>query len=163
MNEDRDIKNYERLAEKTRQMFESGKDKSAAWIDEALAKAAEQLEEAGELTKEESQRAKEFLRKDLEATKEDFEKASQAAKRALDPARAGAGFANLASHLFDVLGDTFKAWAARSEEAVTFHTGQITGPGTLTCKACGTELHLDHTARIPPCPKCHKTDYRKSY
>jgi len=163
MNDDREIKNYEKLAERAKQLFESSKDKSGAWIDEALEKAADQLEEAGEFTKQEGLRAREFLRKDLEATKIDFEKASKATKAALDPSRAGAGFADLASHLFDSLGDTFKKWAAKSEETLSFRTGQVTGPGTLTCKACGTELHLDDTSRIPPCPKCHKTDYRKSY
>jgi hypothetical protein len=163
MTQDREIKNYERLADKAKQIFESSKENSVAWIDEALAKAAEQLEEAGELTKQEAHRARELLKKDLEATKVDFEKASRGVKAALDPSRAGAGFADLASHLFDSLGDTFKKWAAKSEQSLSFHTGQVTGPGTLTCKACGTELHLDDTSRIPPCPKCHKTDYRKSY
>lgn len=163
MEQDREIKNYEKLAEKARELFETSKEKSVAWIDEVLDKAEEQLEEAGEFTKEEGRRAKEFLRKDLEATKADFQKASKATKAALDPSRAGAGFADLASHLFDSLGDTFKKWAAKSEESLSFRTGQVTGPGTLTCKGCGTELHLEEASRIPPCPKCHKTDYRKSY
>lgn len=137
MTEDREIKNYEKLAERAKQVFENSKKKSGAWIDEALESAADQLEEAGEFTKQEGRAAREFLRKDLEATKVDFDEAAKAAKAALDPSRAGAGFADLASHLFDSLGDTFKA--------------------------CGTELHLDDTSRIPPCPKCHKTDYRKSF
>ena len=163
MEHDPELKHYERLAEKAREIFEKSKETSVRWIDEALDKAAAQLEDAGEFTKEEGRRAREFLRKDLEATKADFEKASQVTKAAVDPSRAGAGFTNLASHLFDSLGDTFKKWAAKSEESLGFHTGQITGPGTLTCKACGTELHLEGASRIPPCPKCHKTDYRKSY
>jgi hypothetical protein len=163
MNEDREIKNYEKLAERAKQVFENSKKKSGAWIDEALESAADQLEEAGEFTKQEGRHAMEFLRKDLEATRVDFDQAAKATKAALDPSRAGAGFADLASHLFDSLGDTFKTWAAKSEATLSFRTGQITGPGTLTCKACGTELHLDDPSRIPPCPKCHKTDYRKSF
>jgi len=41
--------NYEKLAERTRTIFESSKEKSAEWIGETLAKAAEQLKEASEL------------------------------------------------------------------------------------------------------------------
>jgi hypothetical protein len=47
MTEDREVKNYEKLAERAKQMFESSKEKSGAWIDEALEKAADQVEEAG--------------------------------------------------------------------------------------------------------------------
>ena len=27
----------------------------------------------------------------------------------------------------------------------------------------GIEMHMTKTTRIPPCPKCHKTVFRKSY
>ncbi|MDQ6955909.1 MAG: hypothetical protein Q9M21_01810, partial [Mariprofundaceae bacterium] len=33
----------------------------------------------------------------------------------------------------------------------------------LTCKDCGHSMHFKKTGRIPPCPKCHKTDFMKGY
>lgn len=38
-----------------------------------------------------------------------------------------------------------------------WHTGEITGPGTLFCEACGEALHFHHPGHIPPCPKCRGT------
>jgi isocitrate dehydrogenase len=44
-----------------------------------------------------------------------------------------------------------------------YRSGEITSAGTLTCNACGHEMHFKKTGRIPPCPKCHATEFRKSY
>jgi len=44
-----------------------------------------------------------------------------------------------------------------------YHTGEITGAGLLVCSNCQEELHFKKTGHIPPCPKCHGTDFsRKS-
>jgi len=44
-----------------------------------------------------------------------------------------------------------------------YHTGEITGPGLLVCDSCQEELHFHTTGHIPPCPKCHATQFsRKS-
>jgi hypothetical protein len=162
-NDDKDVRNFEALASKTKEQLAKSKEQSAQWLHKAIDTAAEQLEKAGEFTKEEGGRAKEFLKRDLEATREDFANASARVKRALDPHRLGSGMMSLTSHLFESLGDKFKEWSHKTEEVLVFHTGQVTGPGTLTCTDCGTQMHPAGTGRIPPCPKCHKTEFRKSY
>jgi len=43
-----------------------------------------------------------------------------------------------------------------------YHTGEITGPGTLTCDECGERLHFYKAGKIPPCPKCHATVFHRS-
>ncbi len=43
-----------------------------------------------------------------------------------------------------------------------YHTGEITGPGTLTCDECGEKLHFYKAGKIPPCPKCHATVFHRS-
>ena len=43
-----------------------------------------------------------------------------------------------------------------------YHTGEITGPGTLTCDECGEKLHFYKAGKIPPCPKCRATVYHRS-
>ncbi len=42
-----------------------------------------------------------------------------------------------------------------------YHTGEITGPGTLICDDCGERIHFHKVAHIPPCPNCHKTDFHR--
>ncbi|MEY8416685.1 hypothetical protein AAK964_10320 [Tissierella praeacuta] len=39
-------------------------------------------------------------------------------------------------------------------------TGEKPGTGTYTCTNCGTTVTLDDsTDTLPPCPKCHNTEF----
>ena len=163
MSDDRDISNFEKLAAKTKEQLVLSKDKSVEWLQRAVDTSADQLEKASEFSKEEGERARQFLKRDLAATRVDFTRAREVVNMGLKPSRVGEGFVDLASHLFSSMGDMFQGWAAKSEEVLAFKTGEISGPGQLTCTDCGTELHLERPSRIPPCPNCHKTDFRKSY
>ena len=133
------------------------------WLQMAVDASADQLEKAGDFLKEEGERAGRFLKRNLAATRVDFARARASVIKVMDPSRVSGGFIDLASHLFGSMGDMFQNWAAKSEEALAFNTGEVSGPGKLTCTDCGTELNLERSSRIPPCPKCHKTDFRKSY
>jgi hypothetical protein len=163
MNEDREVSNFEKLATRTKERLITSKDKSMGWLHMAVDASAEQLEKAGDFTKEEGKRASRFLKRDLAATRVDFTRARESVNRGLSPSRVSAGFVSLASHLFGSMGEVFQGWAARSEEALAFNTGEVSGPGRLTCTDCGTDLNVERSSRIPPCAKCHKTAFRKSY
>jgi ribosomal protein S27AE len=43
----------------------------------------------------------------------------------------------------------------------TYHTGESVGVGTLQCDQCGAQLHFHRPARIPPCGKCHHTEFHR--
>ena len=47
-------------------------------------------------------------------------------------------------------------------ELSQYSTGEITGPGSLMCETCGEIIHFTTTGHIPPCPKCHKTCFRRA-
>ena len=57
--------------------------------------------------------------------------------------------------------DDPKANAEQAREASFYHTGEVTGPGTLVCAECGKELHFHKAGHIPPCPGCRGTRYRR--
>jgi NADH pyrophosphatase NudC (nudix superfamily) len=42
-----------------------------------------------------------------------------------------------------------------------YHTGEITGIGTLFCDNCGHSLHFSKTGHIPPCPHCSHTRFHR--
>ncbi len=46
-------------------------------------------------------------------------------------------------------------------ENAEYHTGEITGLGTLACDQCGETLHFHKPGRIPPCPKCKGTHFHR--
>ncbi|AQX55918.1 zinc ribbon-containing protein [Priestia flexa] len=40
-------------------------------------------------------------------------------------------------------------------------TGEKPGKGLYQCKSCGQLVRLDDNSdRLPPCPRCEKTEYR---
>jgi isocitrate dehydrogenase len=162
-SEDREVRSYERLAERTRKILDTGWERSGEWLEQAMQKASTQLEEAGEISKTEASKAREALRRDLASLSVAARDRAETVRKGLHPSRVAGGFLDLASHLLATAGGAMSGWAERAEEALTYRTGQVTGPGTLTCTACGAELHPQKTTRIPPCPKCHKTEFRKSY
>ncbi len=43
-----------------------------------------------------------------------------------------------------------------------FNTGEKPGKGIYVCTTCGQVVELDDkTDTLPPCPKCHKTEFKK--
>jgi hypothetical protein len=49
----------------------------------------------------------------------------------------------------------------RSDPSITFRSGDITSPGTLTCAGCGWKVRLTRTTVLPPCPQCADTTFHK--
>jgi len=50
----------------------------------------------------------------------------------------------------------------RDHPQMTFHTGDITTAGTLTCSGCGWTIRTSRTTVLPPCPQCMETSFRKT-
>ena len=154
--EQEEIGLYEKLASRTADLLEEGK----KTFDEALKKAKEELSTAGDFSREQADKLGEYVRRDL---KENADKAKEAVKKAVEPQRVAAGVQSAFTRILTTAAETLTELAERSEKSLEFKTGEITSPGTLTCKECDAEMHMKKTTRIPPCPKCHKTVFRKSY
>lgn len=46
-------------------------------------------------------------------------------------------------------------------ENAEYHTGELTGLGTLVCDQCDEQLHFHKPGHIPPCPKCNSTRFHR--
>ena len=147
---------YEKLASRTADLLEDGR----KTFDEALKKAKEVLSSAGDFSREQADKLGEFVSRDLKAN---ASKATDAVRKAVEPQRLAAGVQSAFSRILTSAAETLTELAEKSEKSLEYKTGEITSPGTLTCKDCEAEMHMTKTTRIPPCPKCHKTIFRKSY
>ncbi len=120
------------------QVPETDRDRQADLFDRLVGKVQELFEEAGDATVEAFDRAVDAacdtLVKAGEFTSENGERLRQFVRR-------------------DLL--------HRADPNVSFRTGDITSPGTLTCAGCGWKVRLVRTTTIPPCPRCIETVYRK--
>lgn len=155
-NQHEEVGLYEKLASRTADLLDEGK----KTFEEALKKAKEELSSAGDFSREQVDKLGEYVRRDL---KENADKAKEAVKKAVEPQRLAAGVQSTFSRILTSAAETLTELAERSEKVLEYKTGEVTSPGTLTCKECEAEMHMTKTTRIPPCPKCHKTLFRKSY
>ena len=52
-------------------------------------------------------------------------------------------------------------FSQRARGASLYHTGEITGPGTLVCASCHAVIRFHATGYIPNCPNCGHTVYHR--
>jgi hypothetical protein len=56
-------------------------------------------------------------------------------------------------------------WSARLgdrlDSALVYRTGEATDGGAFVCVACGSGMRLKKPGHLPPCPRCHKTEFRR--
>lgn len=154
--EQEEIGLYEKLASRTADLLDEGK----KTFDEALKRAKEELSSAGDFSKERIDKLGDYVQRDL---KENANKAKEAVMKAVEPQRLAAGAQSAFTRILTTTAEALTELAERSEKMLEYKTGEITSAGTLTCKECEAEMHMTKTTRIPPCPKCHKTVFRKSY
>ncbi len=154
-----DVGLYEKILKRTEELLESGRKN----LDDALEKASEELAEAGEFTRERADRIAGFVRRDAQQAIDSALKAKAEFKGVVDPQRVTAGAQSVFARMLQTTSEKLAEWAEKSEQSLEYKTGEITTPGTLTCKNCKEELHIKKTSKIPPCPKCHQTLFRKSY
>ena len=150
---------YEKIAERTAELLDEGR----KTFDEALKKAREEAAKAGDYTREQVDKASEYVKRDLAELGKQADKAKKSLKEAVEPQRVAAGMQSIFTRILIGAADTLSDWAQKAEKSLEYKTGEVTSPGSLTCKACEAEMQLKTTGRIPPCPKCHKTVFRKSY
>jgi len=151
---------YDELAARFRELFESGAEKTSEFASVAMEKARQQLTAAGAFSEEQGKNLKQFLERDLSQMADAMR---DEAREKLSPARVSAGAMASLSALLNMAGSALSSLSEKTQQAISCHSGEITSAGTLTCVACEHELHFKKTGRVPPCAKCHATQFRKSY
>lgn len=155
------VQAYEKFAAQTREFFEESREKTVSSLEHAMERTREQLVKAGELTQEESRQVKAYLRRDLEQTAADFREAGERTRNTASPAAIQAGFLDLTQSIAEGARTLFDRLAEWADTTATYHTGEVAAQGTFRCRGCEHDLHFKETGRIPPCPNCHGTQFRR--
>lgn len=154
---------YETMLERAHDFIESAEEKTAPVIKDALLNASEKAVELGELTREEAQNISRYIERDVKDAAEFLVETGQDFR---DWFRFDVEL--MEKRLFDMLlgvadqtSVQLRELATRAERASHYRTGEIVGPGALKCESCGEEIHFRKTGRIPPCPVCKGSDFRR--
>ena len=155
---------YEKMLERVDEAFEKAQETTLPALKENIEHAREKAVELGELTREEAEKIAGYLERDMKDAGEFL-------------AESGEEFRNWMRFDLELIEDRLlemfvsvadqtrvelSKLAEQARQATTYHTGEITGPGTLVCSGCGKELHFKKTGHIPPCGKCHGTEYKRA-
>ncbi len=151
---------YDLLAARFKEIFEASAEKSAEVARAALEKAREQLTAAGAFSEEQGKRLKTLMERDVAQMAAEFK--NQAAEK-LNPGRLGVGAVSAFVSVVRAAGQTLTGLAQQADKVLTVRSGEITSAGTLECTHCGHQIHMKRTGRVPPCPSCHATEFRKRY
>ena len=160
MGEDIEAAQYDQLAASFVEFFEGGAEKSAAFAQTALEKARKQLTSAGAFSEDQGLKLKKFMERDFAHMATEMR---DEAKEKLDPSRLSVGALSSIASLLRGAGSMLSDVANRADRNLKCRSGEITTAGTLICSACGHEIHKKKTGRVPPCPKCHATEFKKTY
>ncbi len=125
---------------------------------DALDIGKQKLREVGDLTEDEIDKVSASVKRDVEhaakglTDKEDSDSLSEWFKFDIELIE------NFALDAFLSVADKTRIELAKFEqlaETHTYHSGDITVPGTFICDACGKEIAFKSPSEIPECPACH--------
>ena len=161
---DKFINAYEQMLERAKVFLTSAGHEIAPKVDSAVEAAKEKAAELGELTQEEAEKTAEYLKRDLHDAAEFLADEDNELRQWLrfDIELVEDRIIDALSLLVDHTKVDLADFAEQAQRFGEWHTGEITGPGTLVCKECGEVLHFHKTGHIPPCPKCHGSAYRRA-
>ena len=125
---------------------------------EALEISKEKTSQSSDLSKEDVDKISGYVKRDIEhaanglTAKEDKNSLSEWFKFDVELIE------NFTLDAFLSVADKTRIELAKIEqlaETHTYHSGDITVPGTFICDACGKEIAFKTASEIPECPACH--------
>lgn len=148
-------------------------DKLQGWLEKAdenagpvlvngLKSAEEFMHDLGQWTESEINLISDYVKRDVHEIALRLEKSNKSLAQWLEiePEKVEQGVLSVLSLMTDQTRlelDKLKHLA--QQQPNVWHTGEVTVAGILVCNTCGKELHYQKPGRIPPCPKCHKTEF----
>ena len=164
-NNDKHLRSYEQMLNRARDLLADAKQELTPRLEHILELAKDKASELGELSVEEMDKVSNYLRRDVYDAANFIAEDRGELKDWLrfDIEQVEERILDSLSLLVDPTKVDLADLREQAERFGEWHTGEITGPGTLVCNACGEELHFHKTGHIPPCPKCKGSKYHRDF
>jgi polyhydroxyalkanoate synthesis regulator phasin len=161
---DKLTESYDRILQDVHEALENARDSALPGLKEYIDNAREKLVELGELSREEADKVAEYVERDIkDAANYLLETGEQlSAWWRFDMEQIENRMLEMFTSVADQTRLELAKLAERASTSSLYHTGEITGPGTLVCTGCGKEIHFNKTGRIPPCTGCKGTEFQRT-
>lgn len=150
---------YNRMIERAREIMQ----KSGERLDNAVDEARETAHELGELTRDEADLLAQYVKRDLQDLG-DYLRDPDGDLRTwfqMDTELIEASIRDLLFSVADQTSVQLAEFARNAGRPAIWRTGEMTAPGVLECTKCTEQLRFTKAGRIPPCPSCHNTEFRR--
>ncbi len=150
---------YNLMLERSREAMKT----TQTGVRKAVDTAMESATELGELTREEAELVSIYVMRDLEDAASFINASGQELRDWLrfDLEVVENAVVDIFAQMVDHTRLELEKLEQRANAIGEWHTGEVVGIGTLSCKSCGELLHFHQTGHIPPCPKCHGTTFNR--
>ncbi len=153
---------YEKMYESAANGLEKAEHKSAPLLHQLIEESKEKLSEVEEVTREDLDKVGQYLERDMNDAAQYLSETGAELKDWLGFETALLESEFLYQMLKTADPTTLELLKLKEQaEQAAYHTGEITGPGTLVCDKCGEKIHFYRPGKIPPCPKCHGTSFHR--
>jgi Zn finger protein HypA/HybF involved in hydrogenase expression len=154
---------YEEMLEHVHDAMEETKENALPGLREYLSDVREKMVEIGELTREEAEQLATYIERDIKdaATylSETGEQLSQWWR--FDVQQVENRLLEMFINVADQTKLELERLAEQARDTSLYHTGEVTGPGSLICNNCGKVLNFKKAGHIPPCPECQGTEFQR--
>ena len=153
------IEAYDKMMDRVNHLLTQAEQQAIPALVKNIEKAKQQATDLKELTADEAEKVAMYLRRDLQDAGEYLQSSGKEFSTwfSFDMELVEDRMLEVFAKIADKTQVELAQLAAQAKRAQEYHTGEITGIGTLACQSCNTLVHFKKTSRIPPCPKCHHT------
>jgi NADH pyrophosphatase NudC (nudix superfamily) len=155
---------YDKMMERVHDLLDDAEEQALPALQRNLDHAKKRAIELRELTAEEAEKVAGYVKRDLHEAAEYLEKTGKELSSwfSFDMQLVEERMLDFFARAADKTRLELNRLASQARRAQEYHTGEIASIGTLICSDCGCEMHFKKTSRIPPCPKCHKTVFKRA-
>jgi len=160
---DKLLKAYNHMLDELHAAVEKAEETLSPTIDEMLKNAENLSKKAYALTQDEAKNISEHLKRDIAHAREYMRTDGKEFKQWLnfDIQQVEDRFIDFLSKAADKTWIDFRALEILSQKNSVYKTGELCSAGTLRCLDCSQEMKFTKNSRIPPCPKCHHTNFER--
>jgi hypothetical protein len=152
---------FDHMVENVGQSIHDAEEALAPTIDEMIQNAQAIAEDIHNLSKDEAAFLSEALRRDIVKANEALNQQKKDIKDwfGFDLILIGDKFLELVARAADKNWLEFRDFESVNIAADTYKTGEVCNAGTLCCKSCDQTINFSKTSHIPPCPRCHHSEF----
>ncbi len=157
------VNTYNQMMAAIREAFEKA-DTSDLTLQKALNDAKDQAVHLGEATMDEAHEISEYIKRDINDAAEYMMETSAEFNDwlMLDIEIIERQIIDLFLSVADRTRIELEQFQNPPHEPHEYHSGEITGPGTLICTQCGHNVSFITTGEIEPCPECQNASFQRA-